>query len=101
MPEIGKKLGPVLGPRGKMPQPIPPGSDPAPFINRLRNSVRVRTRDKLTFHAPIGTRDMDPSDVAENAIEILKAVESKYENAQQVVKSVYVKTTMGPAVRVI
>ncbi len=101
MPEIGKKLGPVLGPRGKMPQPIPPGSDPAPFINRLRNTVRVRTRDKMTFHAPIGTRDMDPSDIADNAIEILKAVENKYENAQQIVKSIYVKTTMGPAVRVI
>ncbi len=101
MPEIGKKLGPVLGPRGKMPQPIPPGSDPTPFINRLRNSVRIRTRDKLTFHAPVGTRDMDPSDIADNALEILKAVENKYDNAQQVVKSVYVKTTMGPAVRVI
>ncbi len=101
MPEIGKKLGPVLGPRGKMPQPIPPGSDPTPFINRLRNSVRVRTRDKMTFHAPVGTRDMDPSDIADNAVEILKAVENKYENAQQIVKSVYVKTTMGPAVRVI
>ncbi|WP_456368413.1 50S ribosomal protein L1 [Geoglobus sp.] len=101
MPEIGKKLGPVLGPRGKMPQPIPPGADPTPFIQRLRNSVRIRTRDKLTFHAPIGARDMNPSDLAENAMEILKVVENKYDNAQQVVKSVYVKTTMGPAVRVI
>ncbi len=101
MPEIGKKLGPILGPRGKIPQPIPPASDPTPVINRLRNSVRIRTRDRVTFHAPIGTRDMDPEKLAENALEILKVVENKYENAQQVVKSVYVKTTMGPAVRVI
>ncbi|AIY90437.1 50S ribosomal protein L1 [Geoglobus acetivorans] len=101
MPEIGKKLGQVLGPRGKMPQPLPPGADPTPLIERLRNSVRVRTRDKLTFHAPIGTRDMDAADIAENAMEILKVVENKYDNAQQIVKSVYVKTTMGPAVRVI
>ncbi len=101
MPEIGKKLGAILGPRGKMPQPIPPGSDPSPVIQRLRNSVRIRTRDKMTFHAPIGLRDMDPADIAENAMEILKVVENKYENPSQVVKSVYVKTTMGPAVRVI
>ncbi len=101
MPEIGRKLGPVLGPRGKMPQPIPPGADPIPVINRLRNSVRIRTRDKVTFHAPIGTKDMPPSDLADNATEILKVVENKYENPQQVVKSVFVKTTMGPAVKVI
>lgn len=101
MPEIGKKLGQVLGPRGKMPQPLPPGADPNPLINRLRNSVRIRTRDKLTFHAPVGTRDMSPSDIADNITEILKVVENKYDNPEQVVKSIYVKTTMGPAVRVI
>ena len=101
MPEIGKKLGPILGPRGKIPQPIPPASDPTPVINRLRKSVRIRTRDRVTFHAPIGSREMDPEKIAENALEILKVVENKYENASQVVKSVYVKTTMGPAVRVI
>ena len=101
MPEIGKKLGPVLGPRGKIPQPIPPLSDPTPVIERLKKSVKVRTRDKLTFHAPIGTRDMDVEKLAENALEILKVVENKYENAANSVKSVYVKTTMGPAVRVI
>lgn len=101
MPEIGKKLGPILGPRGKVPQPIPPLSDPKPVIDRLRNSVRIRTRDKTTFHAPIGSRKMNPDAIAENALEILKVVENKYENPSLVLKSVFVKTTMGPAVRVI
>lgn len=100
MPEIGKKLGPILGPRGKMPQPIPPLSDPTPIIERLRKSVKIRTRDKPTFHAPIGRKDMDPEKIAENALEILKIVEGKYENPIQTIKSIYVKTTMGPAVRV-
>ncbi|WP_202319818.1 50S ribosomal protein L1 [Archaeoglobus neptunius] len=101
MPDIGRKLGPILGPRGKIPQPIPPLSDPKPFIERLRNSVRVRTRDKMTFHAPIGRKDMDVEKLADNALEILKVVENKYDNPSQVVKSIYVKTTMGPAVRVV
>ncbi|MEM4280060.1 MAG: 50S ribosomal protein L1, partial [Archaeoglobaceae archaeon] len=97
----GKKLGPILGPRGKVPQPIPPLSDPKPVIDRLRNSVRIRTRDKTTFHAPIGSRKMSPEAIAENALEILKIVENKYENPSLVLKSVFVKTTMGPAVRVV
>ncbi|MFN3383810.1 MAG: 50S ribosomal protein L1 [Archaeoglobaceae archaeon] len=101
MPEIGKKLGSVLGPRGKVPQPIPPLSDPKAVIDRLRNSVRVRTRDKMTFHAPIGSKKMKPEAIAENALEVLKIVENKYENPSLVLKSVFVKTTMGPAVRVI
>ncbi|MEM4565973.1 MAG: 50S ribosomal protein L1 [Archaeoglobaceae archaeon] len=101
MPEIGKKLGPILGPRGKVPQPIPPLSDPKPVIDRLRNSVRIRTRDKTTFHAPIGSRKMSSEAIAENALEILKIVENKYENPSLVLKSVFVKTTMGPAVRVV
>lgn len=101
MPEIGKKLGPILAPRGKIPQPIPPLSDPRPVIERLRKSVKIRTKDRPTFHAPIGSKNMNPEEIAENAMEIMKVVENKYENALQNLKSVYVKTTMGPAVRVI
>ncbi len=101
MPEIGKKLGQILGPRGKMPIPIPPASDPTPHIERLKKSVKIRTRDRVTFHAPIGTRDMEADKIADNALEILKVVENKYENPQQNIKSIYVKTTMGPAVRVV
>ena len=101
MPEIGRKLGPILGPRGKMPQPIPPLADPKPMIEKLRKSVKIRTRDKPIFHAPIGRRDMDIEKIVDNALEVLKVVENKYDNPSQVVKSIYVKTTMGPAVRVI
>ncbi|MEM1578939.1 MAG: 50S ribosomal protein L1 [Archaeoglobaceae archaeon] len=101
MAEIGKKLGPILGPRGKIPQPIPPLSDPKPIIERLRNSVKIRTRDKMTFHAPIGCKGMNVESIAENASEIMKVVENKYENPSLVLRSVFVKTTMGPAVRVI
>jgi large subunit ribosomal protein L1 len=101
MPEIGKKLGAILGPRGKIPQPIPPLSDPKSVIERLRNSVKIRTRDKMTFHVPLGLKTMKPDAIAENALEVLKVVENKYENPSLVLKSVFVKTTMGPGVRVI
>ena len=53
MAVVGKRLGIVLGPRGKMPKPIPPGVDPAGMIDGLRKSVTVRTKDRITFHCQI------------------------------------------------
>ncbi|MCK4736272.1 MAG: hypothetical protein KAT65_27715, partial [Methanophagales archaeon] len=40
---IGKSLGTVLGPRGKMPIPIPPGADPEQILSRLRRVVKVKS----------------------------------------------------------
>src|SRR5271156_213543 len=54
MPTIGKRLGVVLGPRGKMPRLVPPGSDPTNLINALRKSIRVRSKGNRTFHAAVG-----------------------------------------------
>lgn len=99
MPLIGKKLGPVMGPRGKVPRPIPPGSDPSAIIANLKRSVRVRNKGKRTFHAPLGTRNMAPEELAENLQLILNRLVGKLERGRHNISSVYVKTTMGPAVR--
>jgi large subunit ribosomal protein L1 len=99
MPMIGKRLGPILGPRGKMPRPIPPGSDPTQLISAMKKTVRVRNRGKRTFHAPIGTKDMSPEDLAANLQVVLDRVVSKLERGRSNISSVYVKTTMGSAVR--
>lgn len=100
MPTIGKRLGVVLAPRGKMPKPIPPGSDPKPVIEKLRGSVFVRTRDRKTFHLAIGTKDMPPEKLAENLDAVLKRLMSKLERGKMNIQSVYIKTTMGPSFRV-
>ena len=101
MPVIGKKLGIVLGPRGKMPKPLPPGMDPTARINSLRNTVKMRSKDKRTFHVAIGTRDMSPEDVSENLDAVLKRILSRLERGKQNIASAYVKTTMGPAKRIL
>jgi large subunit ribosomal protein L1 len=101
MPLVGRWLGPRLGPRGKMPMPIPPGTDIGPIVARLRNSVKFRTRDKKTFHVKVGSSDMDPVQVVENIDAVLKKVESSLEGGVMNIRSVYVKTSMGPAVRLI
>jgi len=92
MPVIGKRLGVVLG-------PLPPTADPTNLINSMRNTVRVRSRDKRTFHAAIGTRDMPPEDLADNLDALIRRVVGKLERGRFNIQSAYVKTTMGPAVR--
>ena len=100
MPTIGRTLGTVLGPRGKMPRPIPPSADPTGMVTMLKNTIRVRSRDRKTFHAPIGTRQMSAEDLSENAFAIIDRVLKKLERGDQNVASIYVKTTMGPAEKV-
>ncbi len=99
MPVIGKRLGIVLGPRGKMPRPVPPTADPTNMIRNMRNTVRVRSKDRRTFHAAIGTRDMTPEDIADNLDALVRRVLGRLERGRDNLASVYVKTTMGPAVR--
>ena len=101
MAVVGKKLGTVLGPRGKMPKPIPPGADPTAMVDNLRKTVSIRTKDRTTFHAPVGTVNMPAEELAENIEIILKRVELKLEKGRMNIESAYVKTTMGPSERVI
>jgi large subunit ribosomal protein L1 len=100
MPTIGRTLGTVLGPRGKMPRPMPPTGDPVTMVKNLKNTVRVRSRDRRTFHAPIGTRAMTPEDLTENAFLVIDRVVKKLERGDQNIQSIYVKTTMGPSEKV-
>ena len=99
MPTIGKRLGVVLGPRGKMPRPLPAGSDPTNLVNSLKRSIRIRSKGNRTFHAPVGTRGMKPEEIAQNVDAVLNRIMGKLERGRTNIESVYVKTTMGPAVR--
>ena len=101
MPTVGKRLGIVLAPRGKMPRPIQPGADPKPFIETLRKTITVRSKDRKTFHTAVGTADMTPEQLADNVDAILKRLVTKLERGSMNIGSVYVKTTMGPSARVI
>ncbi|MDD2626692.1 MAG: 50S ribosomal protein L1 [Candidatus Methanomethylophilus sp.] len=99
MAVVGKRLGTVLGPRGKMPKPIAPGADPVNMINNLRKSVTVRTKDRKTFHVPVGTVEMSADDIAENVNVIMSRVESHLEKGKHNIDSAYIKTSMGPSER--
>ncbi len=94
---IGRYLGVVLGPRGKMPRPVPPTLDPGIIAAGLKSTVVVKSGDKTTFHAPIGTANQSEEELYANAMEIYNRVISKLERGLGNIRSLYIKTTMGPA----
>ncbi|MDW8170823.1 MAG: 50S ribosomal protein L1 [Desulfurococcaceae archaeon] len=96
----GKILGPALGPRGKVPVPIPVNIELAALIERYRRAIYVRNKDQLQISCRIGTEDMNPSDIAENALAVISAVEAKLPNHDKNIGEVIVKTTMGPPVKI-
>jgi len=101
MPTIGKSLGTVLGPRGKMPRPVPPNADISDSVKKLRKTVKVRSKANKTFHTIAGSLNMDKKEITENINTILKRVEASLERGKMNIGSVYVKTTMGPPERLI
>ncbi|MFC5365626.1 50S ribosomal protein L1 [Salinirubrum litoreum] len=100
MQNIGRFLGTVLGPRGKMPTPLQPDDDVVETVNRMKNSVQLRSRDRRTFHTRVGARDMTADDIADNIDVIIRRLEADLEKGPLNIDSIYVKTTMGPAVEV-
>jgi len=101
MPTIGKTLGTVLGPRGKMPKPVPPNADISILVKNLHSTVKVRSKSSKTFHTIAGNADMPKEQIADNVDAILKRVEGTLERGRMNIRSVYIKTTMGPSERVI
>lgn len=99
MPTVGKTLGQLLGPRGKMPTPVPFNAPIESFLQRFRSSIKVRVRGSLSLSCKIGTRVMEDSDLAANANAVVNMVKTKLPNGDKNIKRIMVKTTMGRAIR--
>jgi len=101
MQDIGRYLGTVLGPRGKMPEPVSPDDDVVEVVDRMKNSVQLRSGDRRTFHTRVGAADMSAEEIAQNIDVIIRRLEADLEKGPLNIDDVYVKTTMGPAVEVV
>lgn len=99
MPRIGKILGQALGPKGKIPSPVPPNSPIEAMINRMRTAVRVRSRGSLGVMAKVGDAKLTDAELAENIVAVVNAVVKKLPNGDRNIKTIMVKTTMGKPAR--
>ncbi|MCL9813344.1 50S ribosomal protein L1 [Natranaeroarchaeum aerophilus] len=100
MQDVGRYLGTILGPRGKMPEPLSPDDDVVEVVNRMKNTVQIRSGDRRTFHTRVGAEDMGAEEIADNIDVILRRLHADLEKGPLNLDSVYVKTTMGPSVEV-
>jgi len=99
MPVVGKVLGQLLGPRGKMPTPVPFNAPIESFLQRFRTSVRVKVKSSLAASCKIGDETMEDADLAANAHAVISAVEKKLPNGEKNIRRVLVKTTMGKIIK--
>jgi large subunit ribosomal protein L1 len=95
MATVGRSLGQFLGPKGKMPTPLPYGAPVEAIANRFRSSVRVKAKSQLNLSAKIGDEKMDDTQLAENANAVISAVEKKLPQGDKNIKNAMVKFTMG------
>jgi large subunit ribosomal protein L1 len=95
MSTVGRSLGQFLGPKGKMPTPMPYGAPVEAIATRLRGSIRVRSKNQLNVSAKIGDEKMDDSQLVSNAAAVIAAVEKKLPQGEKNIRNAMVKFTMS------
>jgi large subunit ribosomal protein L1 len=100
MPLVGRTLGPVLGPRGKMPIPVPPTADIAALIEKHRKTIVLRLRNQPILQCRVGMENMKDEELTDNIQAILRILEGKLKKGMKNIKLAYLKMAMGEPVKV-
>jgi len=100
MPLVGKTLGQILGPRGKMPAPIPPTAPIDDIIERYRRNLRLKMKDQAVVQCKVGTEDMTDDALVQNIQTVISRLEAKLEKGPKNIKSIAIKASMGPPVKI-
>jgi len=100
MPLVGRVLGATLGPRGKMPTPVPPTVNITAQLNKHRKTIIVRARGQPVLQCRVGTEKMPDEQIAENVQATMRRIEGKLKRGIKNIRSIYLKSTMGQPVKV-
>ena len=100
MPLVGRILGPVLGPRGKMPIPVPVNADLAALITKHRKTVIVRMRAQPIIQVSVGDEKMKDEELVDNTMMVLRMLDGKLKRGLKNVKYAFIKTSMGEPVKI-
>jgi large subunit ribosomal protein L1 len=100
MPTVGRTLGPALGPRGKMPIPIPPNADIAALVAKYRKTIVVRMRNQPIIQMTVGTQNQSDEELVDNIQAVLRVLEGKLKRGLKNIDIAFIKTSMGTPVKI-
>ena len=100
MPIVGRALGSFLGPRGKMPTPVPPNAAIDQVVTNHRKMVRVRMREQPVLQCRVGTEAMADEKLVENIQAVVSRIEQKLERGLKNINEILVKATMSKPVKI-
>ncbi len=100
MPTVGRTLGPVLGPRGKMPVPVPPNADVDALIAKHRKTIVVRMRNQPIIQTIIGTQNQSDEELVDNIQTVLRVLEGKLKRGLKNIDIAFIKTSMGTPIKI-
>jgi large subunit ribosomal protein L1 len=95
---VGRVLGAVLGPKGRMPTPVAPNANIGDIIEKQRKTVQIRLRGQPILQCRIGTEDMSDQQIAENVETVIRRLEGKLKRGLKNIRSIVIKTAMGPPI---
>jgi len=97
---VGRIFGPALGPRGKLPVPVPPNADIASLMAKHRKTVVVRMRNQPVIQCPVGTENMKDEELVANILAVLRFLEGKFKRGLKNIKLAFIKTSMGKPIKI-
>jgi large subunit ribosomal protein L1 len=99
MSSVGRSLGQFLGPKGKMPTPLPYGAPIENIAARLRSSIRIRSKNQLNMSTKIGDETLTDEQIAANANAVIAAIEKKLPQGDKNFRNTIIKFSMGKAIK--
>jgi len=101
MPVVGRVAGPILGPRGKMPTPVPPQAPIDAILERERRTIVLRSSDKPFVKCKVGQETMNDDELVSNIESVLSNIINSVKRGKNNIRSIYIKLTMGPAIKLL
>jgi len=96
---IPKIVGPYMNRAGKFPTPVQQGEDLRKRIDDMRSVVKFQLKKVLCLGVVVGHVEMEADQVRSNTLKSINFLVSLLKKNWQNVKSIYLKSTFGPAQR--
>ncbi len=105
MPKVASVFGRFLGTIGKMPNPkagcvVPPNANLKQLCDKLQSTIKISIKKEPIFQCRVGYEDSNDELIIDNVLTIYTNMIKHLPREQYNIKSTYLKTTMGNALKI-